>query len=75
MRGSGLKRLEKRQGAAAEREQVLAQAQYHALTHRARIEIYKTDSAQASKVRDYTARLERLKKSKPAPPRPVKGGT
>jgi hypothetical protein len=56
-------------------DQVLAKDPYHAMTLKALIAVYKDDPAHASKVKDYKNRLERLAKSKPAPARPVKGGS
>jgi tetratricopeptide (TPR) repeat protein len=75
LRALCLQRLERKDEAVAEMEQVLVKDPYHALTLKALIEVYKDDSAQAAKVRDYKTRLERLAKSKPAPARPVKGGS
>lgn len=75
LRALCLQRLERNEEAVAEMEQVLSKDPYHALTLRALIEVHKDDAAQASKVRDYKNRLERLAKSKPAPARPVKGGS
>lgn len=75
LRAVCLRRLERVDEAAAEMENVLAKDPYHALTLKALIEIYGDDPVQAAKVRDYTARLARLAKSKPAPARPVKGGS
>ena len=75
MRALCLQRLERNEEAVAEMEQVLVKDPYHRLTLKALIEVYKDESAQAAKVRDYRDRLERLAKSKPAPARPVKGGS
>jgi len=75
LRALCLQRLDRMDEAVAEMEQVLVKDPYHAMTLKALIEIYKDEPAQASKVKDYRLRLERLAKSKPAPARPVKGGT
>jgi tetratricopeptide (TPR) repeat protein len=75
LRAVCLQRLERRDEAVAEMEQVLVRDPYHGMTLKALIEIYKDESAQAAKVADYKARLQRLAKSKPAPARPVKGGS
>jgi tetratricopeptide (TPR) repeat protein len=75
MRALCLQRLERNEEAVAEMEQVLVKDPYHGLALKALIEVYKDDSAQAAKVRDYKGRLARLAKSKPAPARPVKGGS
>jgi tetratricopeptide (TPR) repeat protein len=68
-----LQRLDRKEEAVAEMEQILVKDPYHALALKALIQVYGDDPAQAAKVKDYTARLARLAKSKPAPARPVKG--
>lgn len=75
LRALCLQRLERTDEAVAEMEQVLVRDPYHGMTLKALIEVHKNDSAQAAKVADYKARLQRLAKSKPAPARPVKGGS
>ncbi len=75
MRALCLQRLERTDEAVAEMEQVLARDPYHGMTLRALIQTYGDDAAHASKVKDYKDRLKRLAKSKPAPARPVKGGS
>lgn len=75
LRALCLQRLDRGDEAVAEMEQVLVRDPYHALTLKALIAVYRDDPAQASKVKDYRLRLERLAKSKPAPARPVKGGS
>ena len=75
LRALCLQKLERKDEAVAEMEQVLVKDPYHALTLKALIAIYGTDPAQASKVGDYKLRLQRLAKSKPPPAPPVKGGS
>jgi tetratricopeptide (TPR) repeat protein len=75
LRAVCLQRLERHEEAVAEMEQVLLKDPYHAMTLKALIAAYKDEPAQASKVKDYQNRLARLAKSKPAPARPVKGGS
>jgi tetratricopeptide (TPR) repeat protein len=75
MRALCLQRLERTDDAVAEMEQILVRDPYHGMTLKTLIQIHGDSSAHAAKVRDYKGRLERLAKSKPAPARPVKGGS
>lgn len=75
LRATCLLRLERKDEAVAEMEQVLVRDPYHGMALRALIEVYGDQAAHATQVKEYRARLERLKKAKPAPARPVKGGS